>query len=122
LNRVSMISAVTGVTARALGKQRIRAIVAGFGLFVAARAAELQILHVPLVVEADGELLWRKDRRARAVVVGLRARRAIRLGGGLAVGGRAQAVSESCAGLGDGCARVGGERARVSERAARCQR
>jgi len=65
-----MITAVASVAARAFGQQRIRAIVAGFSLLVAARAGELEVLHVALVVEADGELLRRKNRGLGPVSVG----------------------------------------------------
>lgn len=95
LHRIAMIAAVALVATGPFGQQRIGAVVAGFGFFVAAQAGKPEILDVALMIEADGQLLRRKNRRARAVVVALRTRWTIALGHRPAVGRGAEAVREA---------------------------
>src|SRR6187402_423014 len=70
LRQIPMVAAVTSVAAAGLWQQRVGASAANFGIFVTGRAGQLQVFDVAPMVEADREILVRKDRGARAVVSG----------------------------------------------------
>ena len=75
--QVAMVAGVAAVAACGRRKQPISAISAGFGLVMAGRAAHAELPDVAIVIEANRQLLRRKDHRARPAVVRARAGRPI---------------------------------------------
>ena len=77
---LGMVAAMAAIATSTGWQQAITGVSACFCAIVTGRAGDSEATHVPLVIEADGDALLRKDDRARPAIVRQRPRRAHRFG------------------------------------------